>query len=124
MDFALTEDQRAIQDAAYEAQKAIDHGSQVLVGVNRFATDEPVAIDLLRVDPAVEREQIERLRQMRASRSAGEWETAMAAVVEAARSGANLVAPIVAAGEARATVGEIANALRAEFGEFREALLD
>ncbi len=116
--------QRAIQDAAYEAQKAIDHGAQVLVGVNRFATDERVAIDLLRVDPAVEREQIERLRQMRAGRSTREWDAAIAAVAEAARSGTNLVPSIVAAVEAKATVGEIADALRAEFGEFREALLD
>jgi methylmalonyl-CoA mutase N-terminal domain/subunit len=116
--------QRSIQDAAYEAQKAIDARQQIVVGVNRFVTDDAVNIDLLRVDPAVEREQVERLRQLRAGRSQTGWAAAMASVTEAATNGANLVPPIVAAVEARATVGEIADALRAEFGEFRESLTD
>ncbi|MEW5983930.1 MAG: methylmalonyl-CoA mutase family protein [Acidobacteriota bacterium] len=116
--------QRAIQDAAYDAQKAVDAGDHIVVGVNRFDTDAQVSIDVLRVDPAVEGEQIDRLRQLRSSRSEHEWRAAIAAVDRAARSGANLVPPIVAAVESRATVGEVAKALRAVFGEFREALLD
>ncbi|MCX6549503.1 MAG: methylmalonyl-CoA mutase family protein, partial [Acidobacteria bacterium] len=56
--------QRAIQDAAYQAQKAVDSGEQVVVGVNQFTSDETVNIDLLSVDPEVEREQVERVRQV------------------------------------------------------------
>jgi methylmalonyl-CoA mutase N-terminal domain/subunit len=113
--------QRAIQDAAYEAQQAIDSGQQVLVGVNRFTTEEAASVDVLRIDPEMEARQIARVREVRASRSQGAWRAAIDAVRTAARDGRNLVPPIIAAVEAHATVGEIADALRAEFGEYREA---
>ena len=116
--------QRAIQDAAYRTQQAIDRADQIVVGVNAFTSDEPVGIDLLRVDPEVERQQIERVRQVRAGRSAGEWRAALDRVTRAASSDENLMPPIIAAVEARATVGEISNALRAVFGEYRESVLD
>ena len=116
--------QRAIQDAAYQAQQAIDAKAQVVVGVNAFTSDDPVNIDLLRVDPEVERQQVERLRQVRASRSASDWRAAIDAVGRAASSGDNLMPPIIAAVEAHATVGEISNTLRAVFGEYRESVLD
>ena len=73
------------------------------------------------MDPDVERRQIERVRAVRAGRSAAEWQQALDAVSTAARDGANLVPPIVAAVTAKATVGEIADALRRVFGEYREA---
>jgi methylmalonyl-CoA mutase N-terminal domain/subunit len=113
--------QRAIQDAAYEAQQAIDSGQQVVVGVNRFTTEEAAPVDVLRIDPQMEARQIARVREVRASRSEGGWRTAIDAVRTAARDGHNLVPPIITAVEAHATVGEIADALRAEFGEYREA---
>jgi methylmalonyl-CoA mutase N-terminal domain/subunit len=116
--------QRAIQDAAYQAQQAIDGKAQVVVGVNAFTSDDTVNIDLLRVDPEVERQQVERVRQVRASRSASQWRAAIDAVGRVATSGENLMPPIVAAVEAHATVGEISNALRAVFGEYRERVLD
>ena len=72
------------------------------------------------IDPDVERQQIERVRAVRASRSADLWRAALAAVTQAAGDGSNLVPPIVAAVEAQATVGEIADAMREVFGEFRE----
>jgi methylmalonyl-CoA mutase, N-terminal domain len=112
--------QREIQDAAYEAQQAIDTGRQLVVGVNRFTSDEPVEVDLLRIDPEIEARQIERVRAVRASRNATAWRARLDAVGAAAREGHNLVPPIVAAVEARATVGEIADTLRTEFGEYRE----
>lgn len=112
--------QHAIQDAAYQTQKAIDAGTQVVVGVNRFTADEHVSPDLLRLDPAVEREQVDRLRQVRASRSAAAWQAAMDEVIRAARDGSNLMPVLIAAVEARATVGEISGALRDVFGEYRE----
>jgi methylmalonyl-CoA mutase N-terminal domain/subunit len=129
--------QQQIQDAAYHAQQAIDSGEAVIVGVNRFA-DGPTAelptpnaqnptpkskvpaLRALRVDPEVERQQIERLRDVRAGRSVEQWRTAVAAVERAAQDGSNLVPPIIAAVESRATVGEIADVMRRVFGEYRE----
>ena len=116
--------QRAIQDAAYQAQQAIDRKDQLVVGVNVLTSDDAVNIDLLQVDPEVERQQVERVRQVRAGRSASEWRAAIDAVSRTASSGGNLMPPIIAAVEARATVGEISNALRAVFGEYRESVLD
>ena len=75
---------------------------------------------MFRVDPEMERRQIERVRALRASRSEQEWRAALAAVEQAARDGSNLVPPIVAAVEARATLGEIADALRRVFGEYQD----
>ena len=112
--------QREIQDSAYKAQLAIDHGEAVVVGVNRFATDDKAGIDVLAIDPEVERRQVERVRAVRASREAASWRAALDAVAAAATSGDNLVPPIVTAVEARATVGEISDTLRAVFGEHRE----
>jgi methylmalonyl-CoA mutase N-terminal domain/subunit len=74
----------------------------------------------LTIDPAIERQQIARVRAVRASRSADEWRAALGAVAQTGRDGSNLVPPIIAAVEARATVGEIADALRGIFGEYRE----
>jgi methylmalonyl-CoA mutase N-terminal domain/subunit len=74
----------------------------------------------LTIDPEIERQQIERVRAVRASRSESEWRDAAAAVSKAALDGSNLVPAIVAAVEARATVGEIADSMRAVFGEYKE----
>jgi methylmalonyl-CoA mutase N-terminal domain/subunit len=75
---------------------------------------------LFQVDPEIERQQIERVRDLRTRRTAGAWQRAIDAVGAAARDGSNLVPPIIAAVEADATVGEIADALRQVFGEFQE----
>jgi methylmalonyl-CoA mutase N-terminal domain/subunit len=73
------------------------------------------------LDPEVERRQITRLQELRASRDAGRCRAALDAVSRAAADGSNLVLPIVAAVEAHATVGEVADAMRSVFGEFNEA---
>jgi methylmalonyl-CoA mutase N-terminal domain/subunit len=112
--------QREIQDAAYRAQQRIDAGETVVVGVNRFATEETAPIATLRIDPEVESRQVERVRRLRASRDPSAWRAAIDAVSTAARGADNLVPPIIAAVEARATVGEIADTLRAVFGEHKE----
>jgi methylmalonyl-CoA mutase N-terminal domain/subunit len=112
--------QREIQESAYQAQQAIDSRARVVVGVNRYTTEDAAAIDVLQIDPEVEPQQIERVRGVRASRDAAAWRAALDGVVAAARSGTNLVPPIVTAVEARATVGEISDALRSVFGEHRE----
>jgi methylmalonyl-CoA mutase N-terminal domain/subunit len=113
--------QREIQESAYRAQQDVDSGAAIVVGVNRFVADAAGApMPTLTIDPKIERQQIERVRLVRADRSVGQWQTALAGVTIAARRGANLVPAIVDAVEARATVGEIADALRAVFGEYKE----
>ena len=113
--------QREIQDAAYRAQQAIDAGNAIVVGVNRYVDEEPRRLDLFRIDPEIERQQTDRVRAVRASRSADEWRAALDAVDRAARGGDNLVPPIVQAVEARATLGEVADTLRGVFGEYQPA---
>ena len=113
--------QREIQESAYRAQKAVDSGESVVVGVNRFVEDDGNRVPLFAVDPEVERRQIERVRAVRASRSDEACRSALAAVVRAATDGTNLVGPIVTAVEAKATVGEISDAMRSVFGEYDEA---
>jgi methylmalonyl-CoA mutase, N-terminal domain len=115
--------QRDIQESAYRAQQAIDAGSSSVVGVNRFADTGPATAagpDVFRIDPAVEQRQIDSLRALRSTRDAGAWKHALDAVSVAARVGDNLMPSLIAAVEARATVGEISDALRSVFGEFEE----
>ena len=112
--------QQQIQDAAYAAQQAIDSGESVVVGVNRFGDASAPATDVFRIDADIERRQIERLRAVRAGRSEGEWRLAIDAVVAAARTDTNLVPPVIAAVEAHATLGEIADAMRSVFGEHQD----
>jgi methylmalonyl-CoA mutase N-terminal domain/subunit len=115
--------QKEIQNAAYEYQQAVDQQQAIVVGVNRFEVEEEKPIPIQRIDPALEPKQIERLRALRAKRAAGPWKTALAGVEDAARSGANLMPRILAAVEASATVGEISDAMRRVFGEYKEAVV-
>ena len=115
--------QRQIQDAAYEAQQRIDSGASEVVGVNAFVTDAHAPIPLLQLNPNVEPSQVARVKAVRASRDADAWKAALAGVAEAASGGSNLVPPIIAAVEARATLGEISDTLRGVFGEHRELLI-
>jgi methylmalonyl-CoA mutase, N-terminal domain len=112
--------QRAIQESAYRAQQETDAGERTVVGVNAFVAESPANIDTMSIDPEIERRQVERVRAVRAARDEANWRRALDAVTVAARGTDNLVPPIVAAVEARATVGEIADAMRAVFGEHRE----
>jgi methylmalonyl-CoA mutase N-terminal domain/subunit len=116
--------QRQIQDSAYKAQMAVDAGDAVVVGVNRYTADEPDHIEVFSLDPALEKAQMERVQAVRARRDAGSWKAALDAVAAAAAGRDNLVPPIVAAVEASATVGEIADTLRGVFGEYKEVALD
>jgi methylmalonyl-CoA mutase N-terminal domain/subunit len=115
--------QQEIQNAAYEYQQAVDRGDAVVVGVNRFEVEAEKAIPIQKIDPALEPKQIERLRALRARRDAAPWKSAVAAVEDAARTGANVMPRIVEAVEAYATVGEISDAMRRVFGEYREAVV-
>jgi methylmalonyl-CoA mutase N-terminal domain/subunit len=115
--------QQEIQNAAYEYQQQVDNQESIVVGVNRFEVEEEKPIPIQRIDPALEPKQVERVRALRAKRDAASWKAALAGVEDAARSGANLLPRIVAAVEAYATVGEIADAMRRVFGEYREAVV-
>jgi len=112
--------QREIQESAYRAQQAIDNRDTIVVGVNQFQAEAGAGIEVLRIDPELERQQCARVAAVRARRDAAAWQTAIDGVAAAARSDANLVPPIVAAVEAYATVGEISDALRGVFGEHKE----
>src|SRR5262249_36892059 len=112
--------QNEIQNAAYECQREIESGARIVVGVNRFQQEERAA-PAFRPDQESERAQIEGLRNVRASRSRPLVEQKLAALQQAARDGTNLMPPILDAADAFATVGEISDRLRAEFGEFRES---
>ena len=111
--------QNEIQNAAYDYQREIESGTRIVVGVNRFQQEER-AVPTFRLDPALERSQVEELRQVRASRSASLVEEKLAALEQAARDGTNLMPPIFDAADAYVTVGEISDRLRGVFGEYRE----
>ena len=115
--------QQEIQNAAYEYQQAVDRLEAVVVGVNRFAIEEEKPIPIQRMDESLERKQVERLRELRARRDRGLWQESIKNVENAARSGANLMPHIIAAIEAYATVGEISDAMRRVFGEYKEAVV-
>jgi methylmalonyl-CoA mutase N-terminal domain/subunit len=115
--------QQEIQNAAYEYQQSVDERESIVVGVNRFEVEEEKAIPIQRIDPDLETKQVERVRALRTKRDAGPWKSALDGVEDAARSGANLMPRILAAVEANATVGEISDALRRVFGEYREAVV-
>ncbi len=115
--------QAEIQKAAYEYQQAVERGEQVVVGVNRFVAEEEKPIPLLRVDPEIERTQVERVRALRARRDAARAAAALAEVERRARTNENVMPAIQAAVEAYATVGEISDAMRRVFGEYRESVV-
>jgi methylmalonyl-CoA mutase, N-terminal domain len=115
--------QGEVQKAAYEYQRAIERGERVVVGVNKFQSDEARSIPTLRLDPEVERDQIKRVQAVRARRDAALTKQALAEVDSRARSGANLMPAICSAVETFATVGEISDTLRRVFGEYQESVV-
>lgn len=114
--------QREVERAAYEYQKAVQAGDEIVIGVNRFQIAEERSIPMLRLDPTIERAQIDRVCRVRAERNQEAARKALARVEEAARTGENLMPSIIAAVEAYATLGEIADQMRAVFGEYRESV--
>jgi methylmalonyl-CoA mutase N-terminal domain/subunit len=115
--------QQEIQNAAYDYQTAVDRKDATVVGMNRFQIDEEKEVPLLRMDESLELKQVERLRALRARRDRGPWETAIKRVEECARGGDNLMPAIINAVDAYATVGEISDAMRKVFGEYKETVV-
>ena len=112
--------QKQIQNAAYDYQRGIESGQRVVVGVNRFQKEEERVVPTFRLDPSLERSQVERLREVRAGRSQNAVAEKLAALQRAARGSDNLMPPMLDASDVYATVGEISDCLRGVFGEHRE----
>jgi len=115
--------QHEIQQSAYEYQKSIEAGERVVVGVNQYVDETVASPPLLRIDPEIERTQVERLAKLRARRDAARVEATLRAVEETARTDRNLLPPILDAVRAYATVGEISDALRRVLGEYQESVV-
>jgi len=115
--------QMEIQKAAYEYQRAVETKEQVVVGVNDFIAEEERGIPTLRVDPQIEREQIERVRALRARRDGSKTKAAIVDLERRASTKENLLPAILGAVESYATVGEISDALRHVFGEYQESVV-
>ena len=114
--------QRNIQEAAYQVQRAVEKGTKVVVGVNKFRDEETTTPSLEKLDPEGERRQIESVRKVRADRDPAAWEAAMTRLEECARGQENLMPSMIEAVKAYATVGEISDRLRSVWGEHRELI--
>jgi methylmalonyl-CoA mutase, N-terminal domain len=113
--------QREIAEASFRYQTEVERGERVIVGVNRYRLEEEQPIELLRIDPALEQKQIERVQSVRASRDSAAAEAALARLKEdAAVEGRNLMEPIMDASRAYVTMGEMCDALREVWGTWRE----
>jgi methylmalonyl-CoA mutase N-terminal domain/subunit len=113
--------QREIQQAAYEYQKGVESGERVVVGVNRYTAEGAPSFLLLRIDPELERGQVEHVQKLRAQRDGARVASALKEVETTARSQRNVMPAILEAVRAYATVGEISDALRNVFGEYQES---
>lgn len=113
--------QAEIQNAAYQHQRGVEEGRQIVVGVNRFQAEEGVAVKPFRIDSELERQQIERVRAVRQSRSAENVQQGLHELERAARGTENVMPHIFECCRSYATVGEISDTLRQVFGEFRES---
>ena len=114
--------QKEIQEAAYSYQRSIETGERVIVGVNRYNSDEKERIPIHRVDPDLEVTQVQNLRALRGSRETDAVRDALVALEDAARGDRNLMPAIMDAVRVYASVGEISDAFRRVFGEYREAV--
>jgi methylmalonyl-CoA mutase, N-terminal domain len=114
--------QREIADAAFRYQQEVDSGERVVVGVNRHVAERESPLQILRIDPALERKQVDRLGAVRAGRDPAQVEAALAALKHAAgHEGDNLMPGLLDAARARCSEGEIVEALQAVFGTYAEA---
>ncbi len=114
--------QREIQEAAYQYQKAVEREEAIVVGVNKFETDEANTIGTLKIDEQIERNQVERLQAVRAKRDAAKATSSLTKLKSLAQLDENLVPTILECVENYVTVGEISHCLRSIWGEYREGL--
>ncbi len=112
--------QREIAEAAFHYQRQLEKDVKVVVGVNKYSVPEEIPIDTLRIDPAIEEKQVQRVRKLKRDRDSAAHKNALARVAAACRSGENLMEPICDAVRAEATVGEISDIFRTEFGVYTD----
>jgi methylmalonyl-CoA mutase N-terminal domain/subunit len=113
--------QREIAEASFRYQSEVERGERVVVGVNRYEQQDEQPIEILRIDPALEQKQIERVQAVRERRDPAAAEAALARLKEdAAHDDRNLMEPIMAASRAYVTMGEMCDALREVWGTWRE----
>jgi methylmalonyl-CoA mutase N-terminal domain/subunit len=113
--------QREIAEASFRYQSEVERGERIVVGVNRYEQEDEQPIEILRIDPALEQKQVERVGAVRARRDSAAAESALARLKEdAAHDGRNLMEPIMAASRAYVTMGEMCEALREVWGTWRE----
>lgn len=111
--------QREIENAAYGFQRRVESGEQKIVGVNAFQSDEAESVPVVKIDPELEQRRREELDQLRASRDSAKVERCLEALTTAAEGDVNVMPLILDAVETYATVGEVSDALRGVFGEYR-----
>jgi methylmalonyl-CoA mutase N-terminal domain/subunit len=109
--------QDEIHESAFRIQQGVESGQRVVVGVNRYREEQEEPVELLRLDQALVRGQVDRLAELRSGRDGGAVERALKEVEETARGSDNLLPPMREALKARATLGEVSDALRRAFGE-------
>jgi methylmalonyl-CoA mutase, N-terminal domain len=113
--------QREIAEASFRYQSEVERGERVVVGVNRYEMEDEQPLEILRIDPALEQKQIERVRAVRERRDRAATEAALARLREdASHEGRNLMEPIMDAARAYVTMGEMCDALREVWGTWRE----
>ena len=112
--------QREIAEAAFHFQRQLEQGVKAVVGVNKYQTPEELPIPTLKIDPAIEERQVQRVRKIKRERNQSAVKEALLRVAEACRSGENVMEPICEAVRREATVGEICDIYRTEFGTYED----
>ena len=112
--------QREIADASFRYQHEVEQQQRIVVGVNRYELEDEPAVEILRIDPALEDKQIERVRSLRARRDSAAVESALSRLKQAADAGENLMPPLIDASRAYVTLGEMCDALRDVWGTWTE----
>jgi methylmalonyl-CoA mutase, N-terminal domain len=112
--------QREIADASFRYQQEVDRGERIVVGVNRYADRDEEPLEILRIDPALEQKQVDRLQSVRARRRGEDVESALVRLKEAAAGDSNLMEPLVDCARSHASEGEIVAALQEVFGTYTE----
>ncbi|MCF7886481.1 MAG: methylmalonyl-CoA mutase family protein [Candidatus Marinimicrobia bacterium] len=115
--------QKEIQDSAYRYQREIEEQERIVVGMNKYQTEEEQPDDILQVDPRLRKEQMQRLDKLKSERDGQKVQTSLDQLQEAAASDENLMPYILEAARNYATLGEICDIMRAEFGEYQESIV-
>jgi methylmalonyl-CoA mutase N-terminal domain/subunit len=114
--------QNEIQDAAYRYQRAVEKKEEIVVGVNQFQVNEVMELERLKIDPAIETNQVAKLKAFKAARDAAKVSELLSQVETASRGSENLLPLFVVAVEAGCTLGEICNTLRGVWGEYQPSV--